>query len=114
MKIIKSIKSDEEEQLLIQSTLKKFMDILLQPDPKSIIPPFLKLDRKDKAIPDLSANFDPDAIDSFSLQKHYFSIMSTSDEAGFLWCSVIIAQNISCHQLQDKARHSFQNQSFGR
>jgi hypothetical protein len=40
IKII-STKSEEEEQILIQKTLLKFFNIVLQADQKSIIPPFL-------------------------------------------------------------------------
>jgi hypothetical protein len=59
-------KSDDEELWLIQSTIKKFTDILLQADAKTVIPLFFELDMKNKSIPDISANFDVSAIDSFA------------------------------------------------
>ncbi len=64
IKIIKS-KSEEEEQILVQKTLQKFFDIVLQGDSKSIIPPFYDLDRADNSIPDLSSAFNVTALDSY-------------------------------------------------
>lgn len=75
LKIIKSQSTEEEEQL-IQSTLQKLFDIVLQADPKTIIPPFLELNRNNKSIPDLSNAFQVSAVDSFySLKKYFFKCL---------------------------------------
>jgi hypothetical protein len=68
IKII-STKSEEEEQMLIQKTLQKFFDIVLQVDSKSIIPPYFDLDRSGFSIPDLSATFNVEALDSYYSTK---------------------------------------------
>jgi hypothetical protein len=64
---IKNISSrlEEDDQTLVQKTLQKFFDILLQGDPKSIIPPYFELDRSDKSIPDLSSMLKVEALDSY-------------------------------------------------
>jgi len=86
---------------------------LLRADPKTIIPPFLELDRNDKTTPDLSANFSIDATESFSEVKKYFSRISQRKEDGSIWCSLIIAQSLSFNEFIDKARHSLENHSLG-
>ncbi len=64
IKIISS-KTEEEEQILVQQTLQKFFDIVLQGDSKSNIPPFFELDRLDNSVPDLSTTFKVSALDSY-------------------------------------------------
>ncbi len=59
------MKLEEEEQALVQKRLQKFFDIVLQGDPKSIIPPYFELDRSAKSILDLSSMFKADAINSY-------------------------------------------------
>ncbi len=111
IKIISS-KSEEDEQVLVQKTLKKFFDIVLQGDSKSIIPPFFELDRSDKSVPDLSSSFHVDALDSYYSLKRYFSRLSPRSEDGHVWCSVILAQSISFAAFMEKTRHSLENQAF--
>jgi hypothetical protein len=111
IKII-STKSEEEEQILIQKTLQKFFNIVLQADQKSIIPPFFDLDRADPSIPDLSATFNVKALDSYYSTKRYFSKLSPRTKEGFVWSSIILAQSIPFSEFMDKARHSLDNQSF--
>ncbi len=111
IKIISS-KSEEDEQSLIQKTLQKFFDIVLQGDPKSIIPPYFELDRNDNSIPDLSSTFNVEALDSYYSLKRYFSRLSPRSEDGYVWSSVILAQAISFNTFMDKTRHSLENQSF--
>jgi len=43
-------KNAEEGQQLVKDTLQRFLGIALQVDPKTIIPPYLELDRNDKAV----------------------------------------------------------------
>jgi hypothetical protein len=111
IKIISS-KSKEEEQALVQKTLQKFFDIVLQGDPKSLIPPFFELDRSDNSILDLSTTFNVAALDSYYSLKRYFSRLSPRSEEGFVWSSVILAQSVSFHTFMEKTRHSLENQDF--
>jgi hypothetical protein len=86
IKIISS-KSEEDEHKLIQKTLQKFFDIVLQGDPKTLIPPYFELDRSDNSVPDLSPSFNVEALDSYYSLKRYFSRLSPRSEEGFvsLW-----------------------------
>jgi hypothetical protein len=108
LKIIKS-RSEEEEQQLIQATLQKIFDIVLQANCKTIIPPFLELDRNDKSVPDLSSAFQVSAVDSFYSHKKYFFRMSPRDEAGIIWCSIILAQSTSFSIFMEKGKYSLDN-----
>jgi hypothetical protein len=112
IKIIKS-RSEEDEQVLVQKTLQKFFDIILQGDPKSIIPPYFDLDRSDKSVPDLCSTFHVTALDSYYSLKRYFSCLSAQSDEGFIWCSIILAQSISFASFMEKARHSLENQACG-
>jgi hypothetical protein len=111
IKIIKS-KTEEEEQVLVQKTLKKFFDIVLQGDSKSIIPPYFDLDRSDNSIPDLSSTFNVSALDSYYSLKRYFSRLSSRSEEGFVWSSIILAQSLPFATFMEKTRHSLDNQAF--
>jgi hypothetical protein len=107
-----STKSEEDEQALIQKTLQIFFDIVIQGDPKSIIPPYFELDRSDKSIPDLSSTFNVEALDSFYSLKSYFSRLSNRTAEGFIWSSIILAQSIAFSVFMEKTRHSLENQAF--
>ncbi len=111
IKVISS-KSEEDEQTLVQRTLKKFFDIFVQGDSKSIIPPYFDLDRADKSIPDLSSTFNVDALDSYYSLKRYFSRLSPRNKEGYVWSSIVLAQSISFATFMDKTRHSLENQDF--
>jgi hypothetical protein len=65
-------KSEDEAQQVVQVTLQQFFEIVLQADPKSILPPYLVLDRNTMAVPDLSAAFPVSSVDSFHALKKYF------------------------------------------
>jgi hypothetical protein len=43
-------KNEEEVHQPVKESLQRFLDIVLQADPKTIIPPFLELDRNDKSV----------------------------------------------------------------
>lgn len=70
---IKAMKSEDEEQSAILLSLQSFFDIAIQADRTSVIPPFLELDRNDRAVPDISANLPISSIEHFSSVKKYFA-----------------------------------------
>jgi hypothetical protein len=111
IKIIKS-KSEEEDQVLVQKTLQKFFDIVLQGDSKSIIPPYFDLDRSDNSIPDLSSTFNVSSLDSYYSLKRYCSRLSSRSDEGFVWSSIILAQSLPFATFMEKTRHSWDNQEF--
>jgi len=78
----------------MQEILQRFLDIVLQADPKTVIPPYLELDRNNKSITDLSSAFPVSSIDSYHALKRYFFRLSPRDEEGVSWCSVILAQTL--------------------
>jgi len=47
-------RTDDDEQQQVQATLQKFWETVLQADSKTIIPPYLELDRGDKNVFDIS------------------------------------------------------------
>jgi len=79
----KTIKARDEEDghQITQDTLNKFFGIVLQADPKAIIPPYLELDRSNKSVPDISNLFPVSSIDSYYALKKYFFRLSPRDEA---------------------------------
>jgi hypothetical protein len=111
LKIIKA-RSDKDKKQVIHDSLQKFLDIVLQADSKTIIPPYLELDRNNKSVPDISNLFLVLTIDSFHLLKKYFFRKSPRNEQGFIWCSVILAQSHNFQTFTDKAKHALKNQNF--
>jgi len=105
-------KTEEESQHMITETLQRFLDIILQADQKTIVPPYLELDRNDKTVQDLSSGFSVSSLDSFHALKKYFFRLSARDDAGFCWCSLILAQSISFSVFMDKAKYSLENNDF--
>jgi hypothetical protein len=69
-------KSEDEGQQIIKDSLQRFLEIVLQAEPKTILPPYLDLDLdldwNDKSVPDLSSAFSVSSIDSFHVLKKYF------------------------------------------
>jgi hypothetical protein len=55
------------------------LEIVLQVDPKTIIPPYLELDRNDKSVSDISAAFPVSSVDSYHVIKKYFFRLSNRD-----------------------------------
>jgi hypothetical protein len=108
----KASKSEEEEFMNIQNCLQKFFDIAIQVDSSSITPPYFELDRFDKAVPDISSKFLISALDSIDVIKRYSSRLSQRNDKGNIYCSVILAQNISFFEFMDKAIPSLKNLVF--
>jgi hypothetical protein len=107
-------KEEEEGYHLTQDTLQKFLDVVLKADPKTTIPPYLDLDRADKAVPDLSNLFTASSVDSYYALKNYFFCLSPRDKAGISWCSIILAKNIPFQEVMDKMQRALENQDFTR
>jgi hypothetical protein len=61
---IKSTKTEDDEYEAVEKAIQKFLDIALQADASSIIPPFYALDRNDKTVPDFNSSFQVNALDS--------------------------------------------------
>jgi len=105
-------KSKEEGRQIVKDTLQQFLEIVLQVDPKTIIPPYLELDRNDKSVSDISAAFPVSSVDSYHVIKMYFFRLSNRDESGMRWCSLILAQSIPFSTFMDKAKSSLENNEF--
>ena len=65
-------KSEEDGHQILKEALQQFLEIVLQADPKTILPPYLELDRNDKSVSDLSSAFTVSSVDSFHALKKYF------------------------------------------
>jgi len=91
---VKASKSEEEEFNNIQNSLQKKIDIAIQADSSSIIPPNFELERSDKSVPDISSKFLISSLDSIDVIKRYFSRLSQRNDKGNIYCSVILAHNI--------------------
>jgi len=96
----------------VKETLQRFLEIVLQAEPKTILPPYLELDRKDKAIQDLSSIFPVSSLDSIHTIKKYFFRLSPRDDSGVSWCSIILAQPCSFASFMEKAKYSLENNDF--
>jgi hypothetical protein len=105
-------KSEEENHQIIIDTLQRFLAIVLQAEPKTIIPPYLDLDRNDKSVQDISSAFPVSSIDSIHVLKKYFFRLSSRNEAGMNWCSIILAQTIPFSVFIEKTRYSLENGDF--
>jgi len=65
IKVKQSI-TEDIKQKDIHEGLQTLMNIMLQADPTTIIPPYLDLDRNNWTVPDLSAQLQVPSIDSFA------------------------------------------------
>jgi hypothetical protein len=97
---------------LFKKTLQRFLEIVLQADSKTIIPPYLELDRNDKSVSDLSTVFPVSSVDSSHVIEKYFFRLSSRDNNGFNWCSIILAQSIPFLTFMEKAKYSLENNDF--
>jgi len=110
---VKTTKSEDKEQEVIQKAFQKFQDIALQADPLMVIPPYFALDRNDRTVPHLTASCMVSALDSFSSIKGYFSKLSSRNNKGNIYCSDILTQNITFNDFMDKARSALINLDYG-
>jgi len=81
-------------------------------EPKTILPPYLELDRNDKSIQDLSSAFPVSSLEGHHMLKKFFFRLSPRDEEGISWCSIIVAQPIPFSHFMDKAKYSLENNDF--
>jgi hypothetical protein len=105
-------KSEDEAHQLLKDSLQRFLEIVLQADSKTIVPPYLELDRNDKSVTDIFSVFPVSSLDSYHVIKKYFFRLSPRDEAGISWCSIILAQSMPFAQFMDKAKYSLENNDF--
>jgi hypothetical protein len=95
LKIKKKPKSDDDEEALITAALQRFHKIMLAADSTTIIPAYLDMDRNDRTLPDLTADYQVSSTENFSDLKRYFSRLSSRNEStGKVYCSVILAQSL--------------------
>ncbi len=112
--IIKKPKSDDEEESLVQKALQRFLEIMIQADAQTVIPPYFELDRQDKAIPDLCKEFQVNAVESFCALRQYFSRLNhRNEETGKVYCSLILAQNKPFREVMERAMSSLRNHNLG-
>jgi hypothetical protein len=97
----------------MMSTKIKFFDIAIQADSSSTIPPYYELDRADKIVPDIKNVYSIFSLDPMETIKRYFLRLSPRNDKGNMYCSLILAQNISFHDFMDKARSSLMNLDYG-
>jgi hypothetical protein len=109
---VKTSQSDDEEFKIVQQCLQKFLDITLQADSSSTIPPYYELDRADKTVPDINNAYSISSLDSLETIKRYFTRHSPRNDKGNMYCSLILAQNTSFHDFMDKARSSLMNLDY--
>jgi hypothetical protein len=105
-------KSEDEAHQLLKDSLQRFLEIVLQADSKTIVPPYLELGRNDKSVTDISSVFPVSSLDLYHVIKKYFFCLSPRDEAGNSWCSIILAQSKPFAQFMDKAKYSLENNDF--
>ena len=97
---------------LFKKTLQRFLEIVLQADSKTIVPPYLELDRNDKSVSDQSTVFLVSSVDSYHVINKYFFRLSSRDDNGFNWCGIILAQFIPFLTFMEKAKYSLENNDF--
>ena len=102
-------KSEEENHLVIIDTLQRFLATVLRAEPKTILPPYSDPNRNDKSVQDISSALPVSSIDSIHVLKKYFFRLSSRDEAGLNWCSIILAQSVPFSIFIEKARYSLKN-----
>ena len=110
---VKACQTEEEEFKCVQQCLQTFFDIVLQADNSSTIPPYFELDGTDRTVPDINSAYLISALDSLESIKRYFSRLSQRNDKGNLYCSLILAQNVSFTDFMDKARSSLMNLDHG-
>jgi hypothetical protein len=110
---VKATKSEDEEHVALQQALQKFLDIAVQDDPSTIVPPYFELDCNEKTISDLSVKYKVSELDSIPSLKMYFSRLSSRNDQGGVSCSMILAQNITFNDFMEKARLHLINLDFG-
>jgi hypothetical protein len=61
---VKTSQSDDEEFKIVQQCLQKLLDITLQANNSSTIPPYYELDRADETVPDINNAYSISSLDS--------------------------------------------------
>jgi len=92
------------------------MDITLQADSSTIMPPYFELDCNDKSVPDLTEKFKAFDLDSIPSSKWFFSWLSNRNDQGNVYCSLILAQQITFYEFMHKmhkARQTLVNLEYG-
>ncbi len=99
---------------MVQKDIHHFLDIMLQADPHTVIPPYFELDQTDTSIPDLCKEYLITNLNSFASVKRYFSWLSPRNETTrYVYCSVILAQNKPFKEVVVKVVGSICNQDIG-
>jgi hypothetical protein len=89
------------------------MDITLQADSSTIIPPYFELDCNGKSVPYLTEKFKALDLDSLPSLKWFFSRLSNCNDQGNVYCSLIPAQQITFYEFMDRAWQTLVNLEYG-
>jgi hypothetical protein len=110
---LKTTTNDDESQVAIHRILTEFVNIILQADDSTIIPPYLNLDRHTNSINDLSSTYLVSELNNFTALKTYFARLYSRPEGGQMYCSVILAGSMASTDLLNAVKYKLSSLDMG-